>query len=57
MLTQDAHTPGSERLGERHAKNNGFHPKMLNREGVSALGDGERLGNTTTNTDDGWGQL
>lgn len=46
MLTQDAHTPASEHLGEKQAEIDGIPPKMLNREGVSALGDGEPLGNT-----------
>jgi hypothetical protein len=46
MLTEDAHTPASEHLGEKHAGFNGNPPKMLTSEGVSALGDGERLGDT-----------
>lgn len=57
MLTEDAHTPASEHLGEKHAEIDGKPPKMLNGEGVSALGDGERLGDTPTNAGDGWGEL
>ncbi len=57
MLTEDAHTPPSEHLGEKHAGFDGNPPKMLNGEGVSALGDGERLGNTATNAGDEWGEL
>lgn len=57
MLTEDAHTPASEHLGEKLAEIDGNPPKMLNGEGVSALGDGERLGNTPTDAGDGWGEL
>lgn len=57
MLTQDAHTPPSEHLGEKQAEIDGNPPKMLNREGVSALGDGERLGDTPTDAGDGGGEL
>jgi hypothetical protein len=57
MLTEDAHTPPSEHLGEKQAEIDGIPPKMLNREGVSALGDVERLGNTATDAGDGWGEL
>ena len=57
MLTEDAHTPASEHLGEKHAGFDGNPPKMLTSEGVSALGDGERLGDTPTDTGDGWGEL
>lgn len=57
MLTEDAHTPPSENLGEKQAEMDGNPPKMLNRAGVSALGDGERLGDTPTDAGDGWGEL
>ncbi|QOJ18615.1 MAG: AAA family ATPase [Phycisphaeraceae bacterium] len=57
MLTEDAHTPASEHLGEKHAGFDGNPSKMLNGEGVSALGDGERLGDTATDAGDGWGEL
>ncbi|MBL8965315.1 MAG: hypothetical protein JNK70_14825, partial [Phycisphaerae bacterium] len=57
MLTEDAHTPPSEHLGEKQAEIHGNPPKMLNSVGVSALGDGERLGNTPTDAGDGWGEL
>ncbi len=57
MLTEDAHTPPSEHLGKKQAEIDGNPPKMLNREGVSALGDGERLGDTATVAGDGWGEL
>lgn len=57
MLTEDAHTPASEHLGEKHAGFDGNPRKMLNGEGVSALGDGERLGDTATDAGDGWGEL
>lgn len=57
MLTDDAHTPASEHLGEKHAGFDGNPPKMLTSEGVSALGDGERLGDTATGAGDGWGEL
>jgi putative DNA primase/helicase len=57
MLTEDAHTLPSEHLGEKQAEIDGNPPKMLNGEGVSALGDGERLGDTATNAGDGWGEL
>jgi putative DNA primase/helicase len=40
VLTEDAHTPPSEHLGEKQAEINGIPPKMLNGERVSALGDG-----------------
>lgn len=54
---EDAHTPAGEHLGDKHEENNGIRPKMLTREGVSALGVGERLGNVPTNAGDGWGEL
>jgi len=56
-LTQDAHTPASEHLGEKYGENNGIHPKALTCDGVSALGEDERLGNTATETGDGWAEL
>lgn len=55
ILTEDAHTPPSEHLGEKQAEIDGNPPKMLNGGGVSALGDGERLRNTATNAGDGGG--
>ena len=55
MLTEGAHTPPSEHFGEKQAEINGNPPNMLNGEGVSALGDGERLGNTATDTGDSRG--
>lgn len=57
MLTEDAHTPPREHLGKKPAEIDGIPPKMLTCEGVSALGDGERLGNTPTDAGDGWGEL
>jgi len=57
MLTEDAHTRSSEHLGEKQAEIDGIPAKMLNREGVSALGDAERLGDTATAAGDGWGEL
>jgi hypothetical protein len=59
MLTEDAHTPASEHLGEKQAGFDGNPPKMLTSEGVSALGVGERLGNTPTDAGagDGLGEL
>jgi hypothetical protein len=57
MLTEDAHSPTSEHLGEKQAEIDGNPPKMLNGEGVSALGDGERLGAKPTDAGDGWGEL
>jgi putative DNA primase/helicase len=55
MLTEDAHFPPSEHLGEKQAEIVGIPPKMLNREGESALGDDERLGHTATDAGDGGG--
>jgi hypothetical protein len=52
MRTEDAHTPASEHLGEKHAGFDGNPPKMLNGEGVSALGDGECLRDTPTTAPD-----
>jgi hypothetical protein len=57
MLTEDAHTPASEHLGEKQAENDGNPPKMLNDERVSALGEGERLGDAEPDAGDGWGEL
>ncbi len=57
MLTEDAHTPPSEHLGEKHAGFTGNPPKMLTSERVSALGDGERRGDTATNAGGGWADL
>lgn len=48
VVTEDAHSPSSEHLGEKRAEIDGIPPKGLNREGVSAFGDAERLGNTAT---------
>jgi 5S rRNA maturation endonuclease (ribonuclease M5) len=56
-LTEDAHTRSSERLGEKQAEIDGIPAKMLNREGVIALGDADRLGDTATAAGDGWGEL
>ena len=60
MLTQDAHTPASERLGaeqaENHTKTPGFTPRCSPVGEVSALGDGERLGNLATYTGGDWGK-
>lgn len=56
MLAEDAHTSASERLGERHAESDANTSKMLTRDGVSALGDGERLG-TASSAGDGWGEV
>lgn len=53
MPTEDAHAPTSEHLGEKQAEIDGNPPKMLNRDEVSALGDGERLGDTPTDAGDG----
>lgn len=44
VRTEDAHTPASERLGTKPDESYRNPPKMLTSEGVSALGDGERLG-------------
>ncbi len=55
-IPEDAHTPPSEHLGEKQAEIDGNPPKMLTGEEVSALGDGERLGNAATNTSDDWGK-
>lgn len=41
---QVAHTPPYEHLGQFPAETGEIPPKMLTRDGVSALGDGERLG-------------
>jgi hypothetical protein len=43
MLIKDAHTPSPEHLGETQVKTNGNPPKVLNCEGVSALGDREHV--------------
>jgi len=61
MLTQDAHTPASERLGaeqaENHTKTPGFTPRCSPVGEVSALGDGERLGDLATYTGGDWGVI
>jgi putative DNA primase/helicase len=54
MLTEDAHTPGSEHLGEKQAEISGSPAKMRNPDGVSAFGDGEHLGGAAPGTGDGW---
>ncbi len=48
MRTEDAHTLPSEHLGKKPAEIDGIPPKMLNHEGVSALGEGEHLGESST---------
>lgn len=57
MLPQDAHIPASEHLGEKQAGLDGKPPKMLISERVSALGNGERLGDTPTDAGDCWGEI
>lgn len=57
MVTEDAHSPPREHLREKQAEIDGNPPKMLNGEAVSALGGGERLGNTSTDARDGWGEM
>lgn len=61
VLTEDAQSPSSEHLRGESAENHGIRPKMLNREGVSTLGehlgDDERLGDAAKDADDGWGEL
>jgi putative DNA primase/helicase len=54
MLAEDAHTPSSEHLGENQAEIDGNPSKMIKDEGLSALGDGDRLGDPAVNTGDGW---
>jgi putative DNA primase/helicase len=56
-LTEDAHAPASDHLGEEQAEIAGFPPKVLTLGGVSAFGGGEHLGDTATDAGDGWGDL
>lgn len=56
VLTEDAHTPASERLGEKHAGFVGNTPKMLTSERVGDLDEHEHLGDAPTDAGGDWGR-